>query len=109
MCTTELGRVEQLTSEFTKRGLKLIALSCDSVEDHKGWIEDIKAYNGLDKFSYPIIADPNRELAKALGMLDADEKDKKGIPLTCRAVSHEFSSWMFGRFYRRSHIQLKEL
>ena len=87
VCTTELGRVEQLSSEFAKRGMKLIALSCDSVEDHKGWIEDIKAYNGLQNFSYPIIADPNRDLAMKLGMMDADEKDKKGLPLTCRAVS----------------------
>ena len=86
VCTTELGRVEQLSSEFEKRGMKLIALSCDDVESHKGWIEDIKAYNGLDKFSYPIIADPNRDIAMALGMMDADEKDKKGLPLTCRAV-----------------------
>eukprot|EP00112_Aurelia_sp_Birch-Aquarium-sp1_P024993 Seg811.4 transcript_id=Seg811.4/GoldUCD/mRNA.D3Y31 product=Peroxiredoxin-6 protein_id=Seg811.4/GoldUCD/D3Y31 len=86
VCTTELGRVEQLSSEFEKRGMKLIALSCDDVESHKGWIEDIKAYNGLEKFSYPIIADPNRDIAMALGMMDADEKDKKGLPLTCRAV-----------------------
>lgn len=37
VCTTELGRVVQLEGEFKKRGVKLIALSCDSVEDHKGW------------------------------------------------------------------------
>jgi 1-Cys peroxiredoxin 6 len=37
--------VEQLIPEFKKRGFKMIALSCDSVENHKGWIEDIKAYN----------------------------------------------------------------
>ena len=78
--------MEQLAPEFVKRSVKLIALSCDSVEDHKGWIEDIKAYNGLQAFSYPIIADPNREIATTLGMMDADEKDKKGLPLTCRAV-----------------------
>ena len=45
VCTTELGRVEQLVPEFKKRGFKLIALSCDTTESHKGWIEDIKAYN----------------------------------------------------------------
>ena len=37
VCTTELGRVVQLQPEFQKRGVKLIALSCDSVEDHCGW------------------------------------------------------------------------
>ncbi len=37
VCTTELGRVEQLAVDFKKRGIKLMALSCDSVEDHK-WV-----------------------------------------------------------------------
>ena len=90
MCTTELGRVQQLVPEFEKRGFKLIALSCDNVESHKGWIEDIKAYNNLGSFSYPIIADPKREIATQLGMLDPVEKDSKGLPLTCRAVSVRF-------------------
>ena len=64
----------------------MIALSCDSVESHNGWIGDIKKYtNG--SFSFPIIADPNRNIAVSLGMLDPDEKDKEGLPLTCRAVS----------------------
>ena len=37
VCTTELGQVVQKEAEFKKRGVKLIALSCDSVEDHKAW------------------------------------------------------------------------
>jgi len=86
VCTTELGRVQKLVGEFQKRGMKLAALSCDSVEHHKGWIEDIKAYNKLDSFSYPIIADENRSIATTYGMMDPDEKDAKGMPLTCRAV-----------------------
>jgi alkyl hydroperoxide reductase subunit AhpC len=39
VCTTELGRVANLISEFGKRGVKIIALSCDSVESHKKWIQ----------------------------------------------------------------------
>ena len=60
VCTTELGRAQAVSGEFAKRGVKMIALSCDSVEDHNGWINDIKSYNGLTEFSYPIIADPSR-------------------------------------------------
>ena len=37
VCTTELARVVALGPEFKKRGVKLIALSCDGVESHKGW------------------------------------------------------------------------
>lgn len=39
-----------------------------------------------DKLPYPVIADPNRDLAVELGMLDPVVKDKRGIPMTCRAV-----------------------
>lgn len=39
VCTTELGRLAQLKPEFDRRGVKLIALSCDDVEAHKGWIK----------------------------------------------------------------------
>merc|ERR1712025_566869 len=68
------------------RGVKLIALSCDSVESHNGWINDIKAYNNLTEFSYPIIADPKRDVAEMYGMMDPEEKDSAGIALTARAV-----------------------
>jgi 1-Cys peroxiredoxin 6 len=87
VCTTELGRVQQLHGEFAKREVKLIALSCDDVESHNGWIKDIIAYNNISTgFSFPIIADPGRDVATLYGMMDPDEKDSKGIPLTARAV-----------------------
>jgi hypothetical protein len=40
----------------------------------------------LDAFSYPIIADPSRAIATEYGMMDPDERDAAGLPLTCRAV-----------------------
>ena len=85
MCTTELGEAALQEAEFTKRGVKMIALSCDSVEDHKGWVADIEAARGA-KVTYPIISDPRRETATLLGMLDEDEKDAPGIPATVRKV-----------------------
>ncbi|XP_970660.3 peroxiredoxin-6 [Tribolium castaneum] len=88
VCTTELARVVQLHSEFAKRGVKVIALSCDSVETHKKWLNDIKMYAGysMEGFPYPLIADEDRKLATTLQMIDQDEKDSQGIPLTARAV-----------------------
>ena len=76
-----------MSGEFAKRGVKMAALSCDEVDSHNGWINDILAYNGLTEFSYPIIADPKREIAEKYGMLDPVAKDNSGIPLTCRFVS----------------------
>jgi len=88
VCTTELARVLQLKDEFAKRNVKIIALSCDSVDNHMAWINDIRRYANQSEgtLPYPIIADEKRELAVKLGMLDMDEKDKDGLALTARAV-----------------------
>lgn len=88
VCTTELARLIKLIPEFTKRNTKIIALSCDSVDSHLKWTNDISVYAGCsgDNFPYPIISDQDRELAIELGMIDSDEKDSHGIPLTARAV-----------------------
>ncbi|KAL1123820.1 hypothetical protein AAG570_001591 [Ranatra chinensis] len=88
VCTTELGRVAQLMPEFEKRHCKVIGCSCDPVEVNLKWIEDIKAYSKLggDKFPYPVIADESRHLAVQLGMIDPAERDKDGLPVTCRSV-----------------------
>ena len=87
VCTTELGHVAKIIDEFKKRNVKVIALSCNTTEDHKSWIKDIQAYSKLgDPWPYPIIADPKRERAVQFGMLDPKEKDKAGLPLTARVV-----------------------
>merc|ERR1711872_622091 len=52
---------------------------------HKGWIEDIKNYNGLNEVSFPLVAG-TRELASKFGMLDPDEIAADGMPLTARCV-----------------------
>ena len=64
----------------------MAAMSCNDVESHKGWINDLKYYTD-GKLSFPIVADPKREVAVKLGMIDPEEKDKDGMPLTARAVS----------------------
>jgi len=85
VCTTELSMAQKLYPDFEKRNVKMIALSVDGVEHHNGWIEDIKNYtNGV--FNFPIISDPDREIAVKLGMIDPDEKDSAGMPVTARAV-----------------------
>jgi len=88
VCTTELGRVAKLIPEFVKRNVKVIGLSCDTVDSHNKWIEDIKSYSSLqgEGFPFPIIDDDNRQLAVQFDMLDPLELNKDGIPLTCRAV-----------------------
>ncbi|KAL6260121.1 hypothetical protein P5V15_007658 [Pogonomyrmex californicus] len=89
VCTTELAQVMKLMPEFNRLGVKVIALSCNSIESHVKWIEDIKSYAGLtgQEFPYPIIEDKSRKLITLLGMLDPAERDQEtGLPMSARAV-----------------------
>ena len=71
VCTTELGYMARIKHEFDKRGVKIIGLSTDPVDNHSKWAEDIEAIQGTAP-NYPIIADSDHSIAKAYGMLPAD-------------------------------------
>ncbi|UAY55134.1 peroxiredoxin [Arachidicoccus terrestris] len=62
VCTTELGATAAFQSEFEKRNVKVLALSVDGVESHKGWIKDINETQNVD-VQYPIIADEDRKVS----------------------------------------------
>ncbi len=68
VCTTELGSMAQLKHEFDKRGVKLIGISVDSVDDHQRWKNDIKEVTG-SSVNYPMIGDTEMTVAKLYGMI----------------------------------------
>ncbi len=68
VCTTELGTVARLKSEFDKRNTKVIGLSVDPLEDHKRWAGDIKDVTG-SALNFPLIADPDRAIALSYDMI----------------------------------------
>ena len=72
VCTTELGYMAGLESEFKKRNCKIIGLSVDPVENHNEWAKDIKETQG-HAVNYPMIGDSKLEVAKLYNMLPADE------------------------------------
>ncbi|HET8929922.1 MAG TPA: peroxiredoxin [Acidimicrobiales bacterium] len=72
VCTTELGAVAGLKPEFDKRGVKIIGVSVDPLDSHKGWAEDIEDVTG-NALSYPLIADPDRKVAEAFDMIHPNE------------------------------------
>ena len=78
VCTTELGSMAKLKHEFDKRGVKLIGISVDSVEDHQRWKQDIKDVTGA-QVNYPMIGDSNLTVAKLYGMIHPNASgDAKG-------------------------------
>jgi thioredoxin-dependent peroxiredoxin len=81
VCTTELGRVANLKSEFDKRNVKVLALSVDPVDSHKGWVNDINETQGCT-VNYPIIADPDKKIAEMYDMIHPNALNN----LTVRSV-----------------------
>jgi thioredoxin-dependent peroxiredoxin len=74
VCTTELGAVAGLETQFAKRGAKVIGLSVDPVSSHSKWAADIKDVGG-HAVNYPLIGDPELKVAKLYDMLPGDAGD----------------------------------
>lgn len=68
VCTTELGKTAKLAQEFALRNTKVLALSVDDAESHKGWIEDINSTQHTT-VNFPIIADSDRKVAELYDMI----------------------------------------
>ena len=81
VCTTELGVVANIEEEFKKRGVKIIALSVNSVDDHEGWINDINETQNAN-LAFPMIADPDRKVAELYDMIHPNALDN----MTVRSV-----------------------
>lgn len=78
VCTTELGRTAQLKSEFDKRGVIVLALSVDSVEDHLGWIKDINETQNTT-VDFPIIADEDRKVSELYDMIHPNASETSTV------------------------------
>ena len=81
VCTTELGMVAKLKSEFDKRNVKAIGLSVDSVDDHNKWKGDIEETQGA-ALNYPLLGDPDRTVANLYDMIHPNADNT----LTVRSV-----------------------
>ena len=81
VCTTELGAVSKLKPEFDKRGVKVIGLSVDPLESHRGWVGDIEETQGA-ALNFPLIADPDRKVSDLYDMIHPNASDT----LTVRSV-----------------------
>jgi alkyl hydroperoxide reductase subunit AhpC len=68
VCTTELGYMASIEPEFARRGVKIIGLSVDPVENHEQWSKDIEETQGTAP-NYPLIGDSDFHVSKLYGML----------------------------------------
>jgi thioredoxin-dependent peroxiredoxin len=74
VCTTELGEVARIKSEFDKRNVKVIGLSVDPLDSHRGWVKDIEETQNC-QMNFPMIADPDRKVADLYGMIHPNASD----------------------------------
>jgi len=81
VCTTELGYTSKLKPEFDKRGVKVLGLSVDKLEDHAGWAKDIEETQGA-ALNFPLLADTDGEVARKYDMIHPNADNT----LTVRSV-----------------------
>jgi alkyl hydroperoxide reductase subunit AhpC len=81
VCTTELGEVGRLKSEFEKRNVKVVGLSVDPLGSHEQWSRDIEETQG-QKVNFPLIADPDGKVSDLFDMIHPNANDT----LTVRSV-----------------------
>lgn len=81
VCTTELGTVAKYKKAFDERNVKVVALSVDGLESHKGWIQDINETQNT-QVNFPIIADEDRNVSTLYDMIHPNSDDK----MTVRSV-----------------------
>jgi alkyl hydroperoxide reductase subunit AhpC len=81
VCTTELGAFARRKAEFDQRGVKMIGVSVDPLESHRGWAGDIEETQGA-ALNYPLIADPDHKVADLYDMIHPNANDT----LTVRSV-----------------------
>ncbi len=70
VCPTELHAFQEALPEFEKRNTIVIGASCDTAEVHFAWLNTAKDNGGIEGVTYNLLADSNRNLANALGILD---------------------------------------
>jgi alkyl hydroperoxide reductase subunit AhpC len=81
VCTTELGEVAKIKPEFDRRGIKIIGLSVDFIEDHHAWARDIEETQGV-ALNFPLLADTDCTVSDLYGMIHPNADDT----LTVRSV-----------------------
>lgn len=87
VCTTEIGRVANLSGEFSNRNAKVLVLSVgtkagiEPLESHREWIKDVNETQNSN-VQFPLIEDANKEIANMYGMIHPNASDT----LTVRSV-----------------------
>ena len=78
VCTTEMGRTAQLEGQFSKRNVKPLGLSTDTIAEHKNWILDVNDTQNTT-LTFPIVADHDLTIAKLYEMIHPSESKTAAV------------------------------
>lgn len=78
VCTTELGYTAKLKPEFDRRGVRVVGLSIDNLDNHNGWAADIADATG-SALNFPLVSDPDRKIASAYDMIHPNANDTQTV------------------------------
>lgn len=98
VCPTELEDLANKYDDFTKAGVEIYSVSCDTHFVHKAWHD---ASDTIKKIKYTMLADPTGKLAKDFEVyIEADGLAERGTFIVNpegEIVSYEVSSGNVGR------------
>ncbi|MDD5350141.1 MAG: peroxiredoxin [Chthoniobacteraceae bacterium] len=72
VCPTELHAFQAQLDAFRERNVEVIGCSTDTAETHWAWQQVAKSHGGIQGVQYPIVADPNKTIASAYGVLNGE-------------------------------------
>ncbi len=78
VCTTEMGRTAQLSTDFGDRNVKPLGLSTDTVAEHMNWISDVNDTQNTD-LQFPIVADADLKVSRIYDMIHPDESATEAV------------------------------
>jgi len=78
VCTTELGTLAKMKTEFDKRNTKVIAVSVDDIDSHRKWVNDINETQSTT-VNFPILADADRKVAVLYDMIHPEANEKTTV------------------------------
>ena len=84
VCPSEILAFDQQVEEFKARGAEVIGVSVDSVYTHFAWRETPVARGGIGRIGYPLVADLNKNIARAYGVLHDESVALRGLFLIDR-------------------------
>lgn len=69
VCPSELHAFQAALSQFEERNTAVVACSTDTEQSHWGWLQVPKNQGGIQGVKYPLVADTNKTISSAYGVL----------------------------------------